>query len=160
VAVPNRLEKQVAFMDAHPGVGLVGTGFMYIDGNNAVLGVERIYVTNDEIRGRLLTYNCFGHGTVMMRRAMFEQAGRYDESYTYAQDYDLWLRLAERCEVANLPEYLYCWRKTGSSVSTTNAGEQDAFAVRARSAAAARGILPAPMDPHHTPEPRPAGVSL
>ncbi|MBK7258239.1 MAG: glycosyltransferase [Ignavibacteriae bacterium] len=64
-------------------------------------------------------HNCFGHGTVMVRRDVLERVGGYDETYRFAQDYDLWLRIAEQCEVANLSEFLYCWRKSGSSVSAT-----------------------------------------
>jgi glycosyltransferase involved in cell wall biosynthesis/2-polyprenyl-3-methyl-5-hydroxy-6-metoxy-1,4-benzoquinol methylase len=158
VALPDRLEKQVAFLDAHPSVGLAGTGFMYIDEANAVQGVERVFATDGEIRSRLLIQNCFGHGTVMMRRELCESVGGYDESFVYAQDYDLWLRLAERCEVANLPEYLYCWRKSGSSVTAAHAREQDEFAARAKHAAIARGVLPAPGGPLNVIVAQPAGV--
>ena len=84
----------------------------------------------------------------MMRRDVLESVGGYDESYRYAQDYDLWLRLAERCEVANLPEYLYCWRKSGSSVTAAMRGEQEQSAARAKASALARGILPVPASDH------------
>ena len=144
VALPERLEKQVRFLDAHPGVGLVGTAFMYIDGTNAVLGTEPVFATDPEIRPRLLVHNCFGHGTVMVRRDLLNSVGGYNESFTYAQDYDLWLRIAERTEVANLPDRLYCWRKSTTSVTSEHAGEQDRFAARARTDAASRGILPLP----------------
>jgi hypothetical protein len=117
---------------------------MYIDGTNAVQGVEKVFATDAEIRARMLLHNCFGHGTVMVRRDALEHVGRYDEGYEYAQDYDLWLRIAERYEVANLPEFLYCWRKNGASVTASHAAEQEECAVRAKAAAIARGILPVP----------------
>lgn len=144
VALPGRLAQQVAFLDAHPAVGLLGTGFMYIDGSNAVQGVEPVFATDAEIRPRLLIHNCFGHGTVMVRREVLESVGGYDESYRFAQDYDLWLRIAERYEVANLPEFLYCWRKSGVSVTAMHGGEQEQYAARAKASAIARGILPVP----------------
>jgi len=158
VALPERLEKQVAFLDSHPEVALVGTGFMYIDGSNAVQGVEKVFATDAEIRARMLLHNCFGHGTVMVRRDALEHVGRYDEGYEYAQDYDLWLRIAERYDVANLPEFLYCWRKSGASVTAFHAAEQEECAVRAKAAAIARGILPVPAALQPMPMKRTDGV--
>ena len=160
VALPERLAKQVAFLDTHPSVGLLGTGFMYIDGSNAVQGVEPVFATDSEIRARLLIHNCFGHGTVMVRRDVLERVGGYDETYRFAQDYDLWLRIAEQCEVANLSEFLYCWRKSGSSVSATHAGEQEQYAARAKSSASARGILPVPASQTVAPVMHAAGVQV
>jgi glycosyltransferase involved in cell wall biosynthesis len=160
VALPERLAKQVAFLDAHPAVGLLGTGFMYIDDSNAVQGVEPVFATDGEIRARLLIHNCFGHGTVMVRRDMLASVGGYDERYRFAQDYDLWLRIAERCEVANLSEFLYCWRRSGSSVTATHAGEQEQYAARAKASAMARGILPVPATTPAGPVRHAAGVQV
>jgi glycosyltransferase involved in cell wall biosynthesis/2-polyprenyl-3-methyl-5-hydroxy-6-metoxy-1,4-benzoquinol methylase len=145
VALPERLEKQVQFLDAHPAVGLVGTAFMYIDGTNAVLGNEPVFATDAEIRPKLLVHNCFGHGTVMVRRDLLLSAGGYNETFPYAQDYDLWLRIAEHAEVANLPDRLYCWRKSSSSVTSSHGAEQDRCAARAKADAIARGVLPLPQ---------------
>ncbi|MBP1691228.1 MAG: glycosyl transferase, family 2, partial [Bacteroidetes bacterium] len=142
LALPTRFAQQVEFLDGHPDIGLVGTGFMYIDGQNNLLGAEPVYATDEQIRLRLLTHNCFGHGTVMFRRTILNDAGGYDPTYRYAQDYDLWLRIAERCGVANLQDRLYCWRQTGNGISAEHKAEQEAFAERARTAARARGILP------------------
>ncbi|CAG0930426.1 partial Putative glycosyltransferase EpsE, partial [Planctomycetaceae bacterium] len=158
VALPERLARQVAFLDAHHAVGLLGTGFMYIDGSNAVQGVEPVFATDAEIRARLLIHNCFGHGTVMVRRTVLDSVGGYDEGYRFAQDYDLWLRIAERYEVANLPEFLYCWRKSGVSVSAVHGGEQEQYAARAKAQAIARGILPVPAITPSTVEHSVAGV--
>jgi glycosyltransferase involved in cell wall biosynthesis/2-polyprenyl-3-methyl-5-hydroxy-6-metoxy-1,4-benzoquinol methylase len=141
IALPDRFMKQVTFLDEHPGVGMVGTAFMYIDADNTVTGWEPVYVTDEEIRSRLLKQNCFGHGTVMARRALLQDLGGYDESFKFSQDYDLWLRIAERASVANLADKLYCWRRTQDSISTRNKEEQEASACRARQCAIARGIL-------------------
>jgi hypothetical protein len=123
-----------------------------------VQGVEPVFATDAEIRPRLLVHNCFGHGTVMVRCDLLERAGAYDETFVYAQDYDLWLRLAERCEVANLSEFLYCWRKSGSSVTAAHSAEQEQYAARAKAAAVARGILPVPAGTPPAPVTRAAGV--
>jgi SAM-dependent methyltransferase len=144
IALPERFEKQVAFLEANPEVGLVGTAFMYIDGQNRVLGAEPVFVSDAEIRARLLTHNCFGHGTVMVRRTMLQAVGGYDESFRFAQDYDLWLRIAERTAVANLADKLYCWRQTAGTISSSYEKEQDGFAARARENARMRGVLPLP----------------
>lgn len=147
IALPDRFEKQVTFLDEHPDVGLVGTAFMYIDAENAVTGSEPVFVTDEEIRSRLLKHNCFGHGTVMARRAILQAVGGYDESFRFSQDYDLWLRIAERAPVANIADKLYCWRRTSEAISTRHTEEQEAFAIRARQNAIDRGIIrPVPSE--------------
>jgi glycosyltransferase involved in cell wall biosynthesis/2-polyprenyl-3-methyl-5-hydroxy-6-metoxy-1,4-benzoquinol methylase len=141
IALPDRFTKQVAFLDEHLEVGLVGTAFMYIDGDSAVTGSEPVFVTDEEIRSRLLKHNCFGHGTVMVRRALLQAVGGYDESFRFSQDYDLWLRIAERAAVANIADKLYCWRRTSQAISSQHTEEQEAYASRARKNAIARGII-------------------
>ncbi|MBP1691214.1 MAG: glycosyltransferase [Bacteroidetes bacterium] len=145
IALPDRFQKQVAFLDRNPDVGLVGTAFMYIDGQNTVTGTEPVFVSDAEIRSRLLKHNCFGHGTVMIRLAVVRALGGYDESFPFAQDYDLWLRIAERTAVANLADRLYCWRRTAGTISSRHEEEQEACAARAQQNARLRGVLPVPL---------------
>jgi glycosyltransferase involved in cell wall biosynthesis len=107
---PPRLERQVAFLDAHPSVGIVGTGRVTVSESGEATNVYHMPASDDRIRAWLLRRSPFCHGTVMVRYHLLCDAGGYRPEFWVAQDYDLWLRLAERCEMANLPEVLYAYR--------------------------------------------------
>jgi hypothetical protein len=79
------------------------------------------------------------HSSVMMRADAVRRLGGYRKAFAAAEDYDLWLRMAERGGIANLPERLVALRRHDASVSRRNAVQQ-AFSVRLaqRSAATRR----------------------
>jgi glycosyltransferase involved in cell wall biosynthesis len=138
IARPRRLERQVDFMDQHPRVGLVGSSALQIDVNGRPRG-QRIAETRPEALTRALERsNPFVHSSIMARTDLMWRLGGYRCAFEAAEDYDLWLRLAEVAEIANLPEFLISYRMHDASVSRTKSLRQ-AFSVRlARGAAAAR----------------------
>ena len=118
VAHPDRLARQVTFLDAHPEVGLLGTGCHEISESREVIGVIVPPEDDAAIRRVLIRKNPFVHSSVMLRRAALEAAGGYDESLPVAQDYDLWLRMSRLTRMANLPEPLVKRRLTPGRVSS------------------------------------------
>lgn len=132
IALPERLERQVKFMDANPDVGIVGTAYYEIDANGRIVGKKVFPLHDKELRKVLIRYNPFFHASVMIRRTVFEQVGLYDESFLRAQDYELWFRVAKRFKLANLPEPLMMRRYEKSNISISSEREQIAFALRAR----------------------------
>lgn len=74
-------------------------------------------ISHSHIRQALKKCNCFCHGSVMFRKQCVNELGGYREVFETAQDYDLWLRLSEKYEVANLPDRLYKYRFNTSSVT-------------------------------------------
>ena len=127
LALPARLERQRAFLDAHPEVGLLGTGAREVDETGRDVAVVRPPEDDSAIRRVLIRRNPFVHSSVMMRRAALERGGDYDESLRVAQDYDLWMRLSRVTRLANLPEALVVRRLIGGRVSL----ERDADRLRA-----------------------------
>lgn len=127
VSHPRRLEKQVQFLESHPEVALVGTSYYQIDAEGTVIAPIEVPADDSEIRERLREKNCFGHGTVIVRRDVLVACGGYDERYVCAQDYDLWLRIAEGHRLANLREPLYYWRSTGQGISHARKQEQKRY---------------------------------
>ena len=120
ISEPQRLERQVTFMREHPEVLLLGTGFVRMDAVGRP--VERVqYPTDDAVlQERLLTGNQFCHPSVMMRTPVVRLLGGYRAlAGGAAQDYDLWLRIAERGRVANLPEMLVKYRMHESQTSVS-----------------------------------------
>lgn len=118
VALPDRFARQLAFLDAHPDVGLLGTGCREIAPTGEVLRTITPPVDDAAIRRALIQGNPFIHSSVMMRREVLEAVGGYDESLRVAQDYDLWLRMSRITRMANLPEPLVLRRLTPGRVSS------------------------------------------
>jgi glycosyltransferase involved in cell wall biosynthesis len=138
-ARPGRLGRQVAFMEAHPDIGLVGTWAEVLDGAGTRVG-RRTPPADPLLLARVLARtNPFVHSSVMMRTALVRWLGGYRAAFRAAEDYDLWLRLAEAAGVANLSEDLVQYRRHAASQSRRDAVRQ-AFSVRLaqRSAAARR----------------------
>jgi glycosyltransferase involved in cell wall biosynthesis len=142
LSLPHRLERQWQFLEEHPDFALVGSSYYQIDENGHILSLIRVLTADSDLRAGLRQQNWFGHGSVMMRRKAVQQMNGYDEQFTYAQDYDLWLRLSEHFEVANLEEPLYCWRASSSCISRSKTEEQEHFADLARQKAMARETPP------------------
>jgi len=117
VSFPTRIAKQVAFLDMMPEFGLVGTWAQWTAEDDTCLQILDHPIQNDEIQETLLKTCCFTHGSVTMRKSVFNEVGGYCEDFVLAQDYDLWLRIAEKSKVANIPEVLYTYRKVKSGIS-------------------------------------------
>jgi glycosyl transferase family 2 len=135
IAFPARLGRQVEFLDQHPQVALVGSAVVRIDELGREIKRSECPTSHSEIVRALAQYNCFTHPTVMLRRDMLEAVGGYREAYRQAQDYDLWLRLAERHELANLADPLLYYRVYADQVSIRQLEQQIVSVVGARVAA-------------------------
>jgi len=127
VSAPERFARQVAFLEGHPDVALVGTPYHHIDAQGTVTAQIEVPSEDDQIREALKEKNCFGHGTIMARRSALVACGGYDERFVWAQDYDLWLRMAEKHRLANLGEPLYYWRSTEECISHAKRQEQQHY---------------------------------
>ena len=123
-----RLQKQFDYMEAHPSVGLLGTRFEFIDEFGQVTRQGSLPVENRRLQERLKVINQFSHGSVLIRKEALDKVGVYREFFKYAQDYDLWLRIAEQYEVVNLPEYLFCYRELDQAISSNKILSQSLYA--------------------------------
>ena len=131
VSIPERLEKEVNFLNQNRNIGLVGTYYLLINENGNVLHAVRPLTDDRELKEKLFIENQFGHGSVMFRRECIEKVGFYREEIEPAEDHDLWLRIAEFFEVANIPEFLYKWRLNFNSVSVARKKQQEKYALLA-----------------------------
>ena len=142
IALPERLARQRAFMDAHRDVGLLGGGAREVDGAGREIAV-RIPPTDDSaLRAALIRRNPFIHSAVMTRRDLVERVGGYDESVPVAQDYDLWMRLAPLTRLASLPEVLVVRRLLPDRVSVARDDARLRAETRIRWRAVRRGGYP------------------
>lgn len=138
---PFRLEKQVSFLESRPECALVGSSYYVIDEDGKNVSHIGVLTESSQIKDGLKNQNWFGHGSVMMRKSALNKVGGYDEEFRYAQDYDLWLRLSEHYNVANIKEPLYFWRSTAEAISRDKVREQKVFAELAKKYALTREHL-------------------
>jgi hypothetical protein len=110
VALPERLTRQVQFLRDHPKVAAVGTAMQAVGPDGRALWLMKYPTDPTGIKRALTTTSCLGHPSVTARRAALEAVGGYRPAFRDAEDYDLWLRLADRFELANLPDALMLYR--------------------------------------------------
>ncbi|PPK87993.1 glycosyl transferase family 2 [Neolewinella xylanilytica] len=117
---PQRLEKQLAFLDRHPQVGLLGSAYYETDAHGHIRGQHGSSVRESaELKAKFMFTNAMGHSTVVYRRAAFDRVGGYDESLRASLDYDLLARLSTVTECGFLPEPLVHYRTHAENITTT-----------------------------------------
>jgi hypothetical protein len=138
IYLPYRFERQMSFLHANPNVMLLGSECELMAGDGRGTGAFIRTPSGPAIRAALKEGNAFMHPTVVFRRDSFDKLGGYREAFLHAEDYDLWLRLAERYEVDNLPEVLVRYRIHAGQLSQTGTEDQACSALGAQTAARLR----------------------
>jgi GT2 family glycosyltransferase len=138
VAMAHRLERQSRFLRENEAVGMVGGQVVVIDDEDREIAPARYPLSDREIRRTFAETSPFVHSAVMLRKAVFDQVGGYRQAFDGAEDLDLWLRIAERSQVANIPEFVAMYRIHENQVSAERLEAQAVRSLAARRAAAAR----------------------
>ena len=127
VAHPARLAAQAAFLSAHAEVGLLACSFRHFPRHKVGMGMagyeqwQNRLLSHEAILADLFVESPFVHPSVMFRRAVVEGVGGYRDM-GWAEDYDLWLRLAAaRTRFARLPGTLFFWRERPERATRTSA---------------------------------------
>lgn len=118
IAVPDRLANQVKFLDSHSDVGLVGSYYVNITNDEKIINKIETPVSDKDIRKCLQKANAIGHGTVMIRKEVFDKVGLYNEEFKYVQDYELWGRVCKSYKMHNIPIFLLKRIITGDTLSS------------------------------------------
>ncbi len=130
ISLPERLARQVAFLDGHPEIGACGTWYRVFGER---IDEVRLPTGPDEIRCRLFFYNVLAHPTAVLRADAFRRGAlRYDVAYRTSQDYDLWVRASRRFPLANLAEFLLLFRVHPDQAVRRRRGRQDETAAIVR----------------------------
>lgn len=125
IALPERLARQVEFLQRESAVVCVGGLPEVIDEKGRLLTRIKLPRNNDEIQQMILSGQVvLSHPTVMIRRSALLEVGGYDDAMVPAEDLDLWLRLGEVGELANLEDTLLKYRMHTKSVSAQNSSRQ------------------------------------
>jgi len=118
ISYPNRLAIQIDAFKDKPDLALYGGQAKMIDENQEEIGFIKESETNPNLlKVKLLFHNTFVHSSVMIRTSVFREFGGYQEPF--AEDYDLFLRIAQKYAVGNSSEFVIAYRWHESNISRT-----------------------------------------
>lgn len=105
ICLPDRFEKQLAYLEANPECDIVGGQMTeFIDSPDNIVGRREVPLTNEEIYEFMKSRCALNHVTVMFRKEAVMKAGNYQDWF-WNEDYYLWVRMMMAgCKFANIPD--------------------------------------------------------
>lgn len=97
ILLPDKIERQAAFLDRTPGCDLVYSDYLMADAELNPWGYVRTRIPDSDIMAHYARRNWFGVMAPLLRRSAAERVGEFDESLTRAADWDFWIRCARAC---------------------------------------------------------------
>lgn len=119
IAIPNRLEKQLQFLENHPEIDLVGSWAECIDTRGLSLKISRNPTNPLLIKYELLFNNVMFHSSIFFRTAIVRKNGGYEEHNPIAihsEDYEMYSRPGKELRCTNIPEVLFKLRLHNESI--------------------------------------------
>jgi glycosyltransferase involved in cell wall biosynthesis len=129
-AVPQRLAKQRAFMELHPRVAGLGMWTQVVTRAGEPLFMLRPPAEPKAIRRLRFFRSCLAHPSMMLRIEAVRTVGNYRAEYRSAEDLDLFVRLMERYDCANLPELGLYYELNEGGISATKRRRQVSSTLR------------------------------
>ncbi|MDE6409962.1 MAG: glycosyltransferase [Muribaculaceae bacterium] len=132
ISFPDRLAHQYNYLEKNPEISVLGTNRKYIDENSNVLKKKHPLIHNpNTIESLFILRSPFIHPSVMFRRSLIDNGFFYDESFTSAQDYNLWGRLLiNNYRLDNLKEPLLFYRISSNQITNKKNEDQLKNAIR------------------------------
>lgn len=136
VSLPLRLARQVKLLDMDRGVAVAGCHYVNYIPDQSFIRVRCPNAGTATLK-TMLRDTTFTHGEVVFRRQVYDLVGGYRAEFRFAQDSDLWLRMAKVARFATVPEILYhrYIELDGISYRPSTFAEQSAYYVCGRMAA-------------------------
>jgi glycosyltransferase involved in cell wall biosynthesis len=117
ISLPNRLKKQVEFMDNNKDIGISGTWVKLI--GKSPKFILKHPCNHEDIISNMLFYCTIAQPSVLIRRNIFCKNGLfYRREETHAEDYGLWVRAASVLKLANIPQVHLYYRIHNSTTNT------------------------------------------
>ena len=110
VALPERLGREVEFLDNHADVVLVSSWIQIVDERGLIIGTSEPRMNSKELHDSLGWANPTAHSAMMYRSDAASKVGGYPEEFAYAQDRELVVALAQYGKLAIIKEFLCQWR--------------------------------------------------
>lgn len=140
ICVPERFSLQYAYLKEHNNIGAVGGQTQLIGSTGVSVGNGIYPITSLDCRSVARFGAPLAHPAVMFRKSLVISCGGYREAFKHAEDYDLWLRILERSEIANLDCILLKYRLHDVSVSKVHADQQQVSTIAAKVSAKLRRV--------------------
>lgn len=130
--MPDKLEKQIRFLDENPNSAAVFTHAITIDedGNHIKHPFEKVFsqpnhTSQEWLRYLFTEYNCLCHPSILIRRSVYEDVGLYNPLMAALPDFEMWVRICSKYEIYILQEALVKFRvlnheKNASSLNPRN----------------------------------------
>lgn len=110
ISLPDRMQKQINFLNKNKDYGMVGTLYANMNENREIYEIGGQLLDYEEIKTGIFFINAFCHGSVMFRSDFLRKNKIvYKYNLDIYEDYELWIRLAKITKVANLDEVLYLY---------------------------------------------------
>lgn len=139
IAPKNRLALQVNFLEKQKELAVVGGSIDVINASGIKLETCHFPTSDEEIKSTLVSGTCpICHPATVMRAQAFRSVGGYRKAFAEAEDYDLWLRLADGFRLANLEAVVLRYRRHQGQVSVRKFKQQQLSNLAARTSALAR----------------------
>lgn len=130
LAAPERLARQRAYLEAHPNVAGVGMWTQVVTREGEPLFMLRPATEPADIRRLRFFRSQLVHPAMMLRVDAVRAVGNYRVAYPAAEDLDLFLRLMERYDCANLPELGLYYEANPDGISATKRRRQIVSTIR------------------------------
>lgn len=122
IALPDRLHRQVHFLNQFMDYGVVGSQIIFINEQGKEVGRETYNQKTENIPAILFFNNYLAQSSVMIRKNILNEM-RYREEFPPAEDYDLWVRLSRITKIKILPIPLVKYRLHTNNISVKKAQE-------------------------------------
>jgi glycosyltransferase involved in cell wall biosynthesis len=129
-SVPQRLARQRVFMELHPRVAGLGMWTQVVTREGKPLFMLTPPAAPDAIRRLRFFRSCLAHPSMMLRIDAVRAVGNYRAEYRSAEDLDLFVRLMERYDCANLPELGLYYELNEGGISATKRRRQVSSTLR------------------------------
>ncbi|GHV93178.1 hypothetical protein AGMMS50268_36810 [Spirochaetia bacterium] len=114
ISLPNRFELQLAYLESHPDVHVIGGSINIINEKGEIISCRRFPTTSIKVKLFSIFRSPVSHPTVMMRKSIIEKGIYYDENFKKAEDLELWLRLIKYgYNITNIPDIIVSSRVIG-----------------------------------------------
>ena len=125
ISLPERFEKQIAYMEEHPEVVVLGTMVKHFGKTSRWKPNEVKSFTDDDLKAQMLYGNCIAHPTAMIRKQVLDENNIwYDEQYRHSQDYRLWEQLVPYGNFAKLKQALLLYRVSDQQITKKSSSSQ------------------------------------
>lgn len=124
ISLPGRFIKQAKFLTDNPNIVCVGGQMRLIDRYSVPIGFAGFLTQPNQVRRAFRHKSSIAHPAAMYRRDLTLKVGGYRQSYTPAEDLDLWLRLLDFGDMANLPDEIVMYRQHSNQTSRENLKRQ------------------------------------